>query len=224
MYKNCLLPIIIILVIIALFCIICIPKYYWGGKSMPDYCFVDSFKNWNIKLGHRFKIKKLDVDVCYENLAIFHDIMEDLKIPFWLSEGTALGFFRDKEIIPWDDDVDVGLMDSYKDRFINEAIPMLKKEGFNVAEARVRKKLRFIALNRKNEKIDVDITGKGYHCIAADYGKYKCDQLLPYLKSFKTIKIKGRNYNLPKLGYIKKLYGEKWNTPVRDFKDRKNFK
>ena len=84
--------------------------------------------------------------------------------------------------------------------------------------------MRFISLIRKREKVDIDITGPNHNCMAANYGQYSCKQLIPLLDSFNRIKIRGRIYNLPKLEYIKKLYDESWNVPMRNDKGRNNFK
>lgn len=42
--------------------------------------------------------------------------LESYKIKCWLGFGTLLGYYRDKDIIPWDDDIDVNIM--YGDLFI----------------------------------------------------------------------------------------------------------
>lgn len=213
------LLLIIILIILSI-------KINWCGTHNPKYRLIDSFKNQIIKYSHRLKIRDLNTDVCYENLSIIHKAFSKSGIPFWLSEGTALGFFRENRILPWDDDVDIAFREKYVNKFIKEIIPFLEEKGFVVSEIYENKNLRFFALVRKNEKVDIDIIredpNKG--CMAANYGKKGCGQLFPYLKDFKKINIRGKIYNLPKIGYIKKLYGDTWNTKIVDFKNRKNFK
>lgn len=39
-------------------------------------------------------------------------ILNKFNIPYWISDGTLLGYVRDKSILKWDDDVDFSMMES----------------------------------------------------------------------------------------------------------------
>lgn len=55
-------------------------------------------------------------------------ILNSNRIKYWVCNGTALGLIRDKNLIPWDRDIDIGV---WKDETnISELEKIFKKEGF----------------------------------------------------------------------------------------------
>ena len=57
----------------------------------------------------------------FELLSCFVRLCEKLDIPYYLVCGSALGAVKYGGFIPWDDDVDVGLLRSDYERFLREA-------------------------------------------------------------------------------------------------------
>ena len=62
--------------------------------------------------------KEIDVELALENLLLAKDIFDKKSIPFWLTDGTLLGFYRDNEFIKHDEDVDLGCFISNLDETI----------------------------------------------------------------------------------------------------------
>lgn len=60
----------------------------------------------------------------------FDRICDLLDIPYVLFAGTLLGAVRHKGIIPWDDDIDVLMLRSDYERFLDEAEAVIDKEKF----------------------------------------------------------------------------------------------
>ena len=60
-------------------------------------------------------------------LKCFVDICNELEIKYYLVCGTALGAVKYEGFIPWDDDIDVGLLRPDYDRFLKEAPALLPK-------------------------------------------------------------------------------------------------
>ncbi len=54
-------------------------------------------------------------------LSAFHGYCQRHSLIYYLSDGTLLGAVRHKGFIPWDDDVDVSMLDSEYDRLIDLA-------------------------------------------------------------------------------------------------------
>lgn len=57
-------------------------------------------------------------------------IFEDNDIPYWLIGGTLLGGVRHKGFIPWDDDIDLGILQDDYERAIKALQENLPKELF----------------------------------------------------------------------------------------------
>jgi hypothetical protein len=169
------------------------------------------FYDFLIKESHTFQLIPLNKKICAENLKLFNSICTKWNIPFWLSEGTALGMRRNSDFIDWDDDIDVGIPISYKYRFFKFAIPDLKSSGFLIGDLRFDD--AFLVIYRHHEKIDIDFTGKNIPCMAV-YNQ-SCNILLPYLQHFHTIQYNGDLYYLPSDSYLEFLYGPHWHIPVQ---------
>ena len=191
--------------------LIIINRLHWSNSSKREkYKYIDTLKNYYIKdIKHNFLGFPLNKQVCYENLSLLHELMSKLDINFWISDGTALGFRRDKDFIDHDDDVDIGFFSEDENKFWNN-IHLFKSKGFSLAE--IRSDNTFVVLIRKGEKIDIDITGAGLVCDQCNNNP--CENILPYLESFDNIDIKGKKYNIPKEDYLIYKYGEDWKTPI----------
>lgn len=70
--------------------------------------------------------------VLYELLKEFDRVCRKYDIKYMLFAGTALGAVRHKEIIPWDDDLDVVMMRDDYERFLKVAPETVDKEKYFV--------------------------------------------------------------------------------------------
>jgi len=61
---------------------------------------------------------------------IFDHLCTKHQIPYFLCNGSLLGAVRNRGILPWDDDLDVGLTRRNYERFVKLAVPELSNDIF----------------------------------------------------------------------------------------------
>jgi len=68
------------------------------------------------------------IDQIYDLLQIINEVLRNHHIPYSMDGGTMLGAFRDKGVIPWDDDGDIVILDEHKDA-LSQLQAELKAKG-----------------------------------------------------------------------------------------------
>jgi hypothetical protein len=52
----------------------------------------------------------MENDIAFKNLLVVKSVLDRHKVPFFLAYGTLLGAYRDKDFLPGDDDIDLGVI------------------------------------------------------------------------------------------------------------------
>lgn len=72
-------------------------------------------------------------DICQEVLDFVVNVCEKHELRYWLDAGTLLGAVRHDGFLPWDDDIDLGMMRKEYNRFQKVFDIELKKHGLQKA-------------------------------------------------------------------------------------------
>lgn len=68
-------------------------------------------------------------EVLYDILGELIRVCDVLDVPYFLQGGSAMGAFYEQAILPWDDDIDVGMKREDYERFLREA-PKVLRPGY----------------------------------------------------------------------------------------------
>ncbi|MEH1740714.1 LicD family protein [Fusobacterium varium] len=152
---------------------------------------------------------RLNKEIAKDNLLKFREILYEKKIYFVLFYGTLLGAIREEDLISHDQDIDVFLSESEREKFLKQLF-LLRENGFEVARYDIR---GAISLVRNGEYIDI--------CFFHDYKdniKRCCTEFFPSYFFDEKIEKKflGEKFYIPKKykEFLLFEYGKNWNIPL----------
>jgi len=182
------------------------------------YIFI--FINEIIKSIVKFYRKKkfIDKDKCFKIMCEIDDLCKKHRIRYYFFEGTALGLYRDGDLIDWDDDVDIAMEHEEYNRFIKKCLPeMISKGYYSLNQMSRILNHNFLTLLKNGHLIDFENVKKGEKC-TSKIGKL-CDELLPHIQKLTEKPWRGRMFPVPEERYYVYLYGKNWKIP-RKTKDQ----
>ena len=156
----------------------------------------------------------MDILVAKRLLLEVKSIMDEFKIKFFLRQGTCLAAVRDNAFIPWDDDLDIGvLLDAQG--FSEQAIPTLlavfNTHGY-YTETGYSDSLIVTTLSKDNIRVDLlflrIVEGQVYHWP----GIWFPSRLFTELKEIDFLDETFLVPNPPE-EYLMIKYGPEWRTP-----------
>jgi len=147
-------------------------------------------------------------ELCIELLLFFDKVCEKYDIQYWLDYGTLLGPVRHGGFLPWDDDIDLGMMKSDFDRFIEVMDNEITEHG-----------LDDVMIIREKKKYDESITG----FIQVIYtGKIKEPNMLACLDILPYSHLENKD-NLPK-EELKNKISDQIEITQKEFLEKELFK
>lgn len=178
--------------------------------------------------------RPINRDVLFRNLVELRDILNKHGLKWWLSHGTMLGAYRENNLIAHDDDADIGLDMTYRDR-IYPAIEDAKKAGFFVPPQAIKDTIVLPTLCpysdsvfiRDGEKIEgwwydkKEIYNKNTkeNEMFYIYDEFRSGWALKHPAKFydelKTMTFRGEEFPIPNHieEWLVHFYGEDWKIP-----------
>lgn len=155
-------------------------------------------------------VKLIDKEKALENLLLVKKILDERNVPFQLAYGTLLGAIRDKDFITHDEDIDLIVLEEYKQTFI-DTLPILIEEGFAIARYDRRGLMSII---RNGEYIDFYFFAKAGNGLRTCSGAF-C--IAKHIEEVAPLVFKGIEFLAPKEyeDFFLFEYGENWRTPVQ---------
>lgn len=166
------------------------------------------------------------------NLRDFKEIMDEFGWEWWVSDGTALGFYRDGDLIKNDyDDIDVSLWKKYAVDSESLKKRLLEKDFFIVKDWKyLDGTSEGMAVKRNGNKIDIifnsrkKVGDKEVVYYLADNSKKKFGNgevyayVFPaeYFNKIGTVYANGEYFPIPMptKQYLESHYGKNWNVPI----------
>ena len=202
----------------------------WSYTCNKDFRTKCSDFRWK-KVRYKYiNDKNFDFESRTKNLLDVKTILDKLKVPFYLTHGTLLGAYRDKDWILWDDDIEIDIFEEIFLAKYDKICKKLIKSGFIIRGRHIRVK------NRKGEKFNIyrnkeKISIRGIYLDPTyENNKYRLTNVFQYLKKFyensDTIKFKNVVFQTP--GPIEEFliyrYGKNWKTPINTYGTREETK
>lgn len=180
---------------------------------------------------------EFDREVGKEMLLDLKYSLDELQIPFFLLQGTALGAYRDHGFVPTEKDIDLGILIENLSCKVPALLSYLTEMGYEV-ETRNRtlpfKEPHTIVVYDTSRKAKADLVG--LHKNEKKGHRYTCtpdnpvEILEPYcivheaalLENYQTIGLFGEEFLIPSPieTYLEREYGEDWRTPKEDHVSR----
>lgn len=174
----------------------------------------------------KFPPKNTDEEVTFQNnakylLRVSRIVLNKLKVPFWISSGTLLGWYRQCDLIPHTTDVDIGIrIHDYRHDIIDE----MEKNGLMLKDIYGKKddsySISFVDSN--HVKLDIfffyDEDNYSWNGGTRAHDGAKFQFIFPKFTLCWT-EFLGMKVRIPceTRSYIEANYGKDWKTPVKQW-------
>lgn len=197
---------------------------YNGNKQLLTYNEHKSQQKLKKKT-QRFKKNMIKQIIYTKVLKKTKEALDELNIPFFLSSGTCLGYFRENQFLEYDYDIDIGI---FKEDYTPQIINKMEEKGLilyrTLGNYDTGLELSFRLNGTKlGKKAKVDIFLHYHNNDKIYWSSYKApdftEKIIYQVSKFdlKPINFMGIEVNVPypTLSYVRQHYGHKWYTPIK---------
>ena len=165
----------------------------------------------------RIRTKK-ELEVRKNEFLKICNLLDKLKIKYFLAAGTLLGAVRNKSFIPWDWDVELSVYSHEVENKMDQLISEIKNSGFTInkySKELSKLKIDFIGKFSK-ETTSYTIQGWSYKKKKKIYWRNKFVVPENLIKNMKKIKFYNKYHYAPypPEDYLKYQYGD-WKKPIK---------
>lgn len=164
-----------------------------------------------VKLYHGRRV--MNLSIARENLRIFYSIIDPTNLTYGLFNGTLLGAIRENDLIKYDEDTDVYLLDEERDKFFR-LLDVFKKHGFELVRWEDD---GLLSLMRKDEYIDVYFFRKRKKLGLINLRVLNNEFEYPAKNLENPVRREFLGMNFPVPGkpekIVRKIYGSDWRIP-----------
>lgn len=185
------------------------------------------------------RTRPIDRDILFKNMLEVKEVLEKYSIKYCLSHGTILGIYRDGDLIPWDDDVDIALLDisqrnivaiDCRKELIDKGffIPKLGDKNKPVIGVGVEPNMPWYdtVLIKDGEKIEgwwfdrVTHNEEGFYIYDEPRSGWDLKHEAKYYDTLSTISWRGTIWPCPNYieDYMVMMYSSSWRRPQKDRK------
>lgn len=144
------------------------------------------------------------------------NLLNDLSINFFIDSGLLLGIYRDGDIIKWDWDIEISLVEPDFTNNLNKIIEKTIEKGFSIHK--IDKKLLKLEINKSLSYEIFSFTFKGWKHDKKNAYFVRREFKIPEKYFFNKKRIAFLNFDLncpgPIEEYLTFMYGD-WKTPIR---------
>lgn len=154
-------------------------------------------------------VRLADQPQAVEVLAEGARLLDMLKVHWWLSAGTALGVYRDGCLIPWDNDLDVGVReDPGVFDLLDKTFP---PSGFESLRSTPYQR----AYTRRDVVFDIYVYRVEGDLLVAHTEHGRLVKPARLISELAYVEFGGESYPMPSPpeDYLRVRYGDDWRTP-----------